>query len=314
MATHEKAFLRFVRGPLKGRVYVLSDLSVFDIGRGDGCQVKLDDPGVAMNHARIYRKGETWTFFDLNTEQGSQVNDIPLEKRELEGGEIIKLGATEMQFTFTPPGKTPAPAPESAPPAVAPAPQVATPPQIAPMPPAPPPMQPQPQQPVMPATPPVAPPTHYAPPPPPVAPAAQEPAPSVIPDFLRPPVMPGAEVERQMPTQPHVVPASRNRCSLVVIDGDPRDVGKRLDLRTASMILIGRALDCDFMLSDGKVSRHHTRLELHPDGHIIVDLNSANGTVVNGQRVERVVLQSGDYVRLGFTVLTYEVVPEAVTA
>ena len=42
------------------------------------------------------------------------------------------------------------------------------------------------------------------------------------------------------------------------------------------------------------------------DHHIIVDLESANGTVVNGDRVKKTVLKEGDFIRLGYTMLKYD--------
>lgn len=292
-AVSEQAYLRFLTGPQNGRVYVLKDLSVFDLGRGDGCQVTVEDDMVASHHGRIYRKGVTWTFFDLNTEQGSSINDIPVEKRLLAGGEIIRLGTTEMQFTLTPPTGKKNPASEAPPEAA------------------------------------------------PVALRSEAPSSvSVAPELVVPEKAPAAEVAAQAPpaqvapaapVQPMPQPApaappaalvasepvaegGQGRYGLVIIDGDSRDVGRRVDLAGKSGVLIGRALDCDFMLSDGKVSRHHTRVEAHPDGHLLLDLNSANGTVVNGQKVSRAILKSGDYIRLGFTVIAYEVVPEPARA
>ena len=40
--------------------------------------------------------------------------------------------------------------------------------------------------------------------------------------------------------------------------------------------------------------------------NIIIDLDSSNGTVVNGERVKKTVLKEGDYIRLGFTMIRYE--------
>ena len=42
------------------------------------------------------------------------------------------------------------------------------------------------------------------------------------------------------------------------------------------------------------------------DQHIIIDLESANGTVVNGDRVKKMVLKEGDFIRLGYTMLKYD--------
>lgn len=303
--SRDKAYLRFVSGPHAGRVYVLKDLSVFDLGRGTGCQIVLEDAAVASHHARIYRKGDAWTFFDLNTEQGSSINDIPVEKRELAGGEIIRLGSTEFQFTFSPPVSKGAKASEPAPTVERPS-SVVTPACL---------MVPDDDVQDMTPDPQAAPAAGAAHPMfaySQAAPVARAPAPS-----RPPPLPPQAPVYAPPPPPPlraaapaFAAPAGQ-RCGLIVIDGDPRDVGRSVDLTSCASLLIGRALDCGLVLNDGKVSRHHTRVEAVDGGHIILDLNSANGTVVNGQKISRALLRSGDYVRLGFTVLAYEQAPDA---
>jgi pSer/pThr/pTyr-binding forkhead associated (FHA) protein len=92
--------------------------------------------------------------------------------------------------------------------------------------------------------------------------------------------------------------------TLVVIDGG--DEGRRLPLVGKSQFKIGRSVTSDLKLLDGKVSRDHCLVETVRDHHIIVDLESANGTIVNGERVKKTVLQEGDLIRLGFTMLKYD--------
>jgi pSer/pThr/pTyr-binding forkhead associated (FHA) protein len=63
---------------------------------------------------------------------------------------------------------------------------------------------------------------------------------------------------------------------------------------------VGRATGADFIVDEALVSRVHCRLTLLETGELEVhDLESTNGTYVNGQRVERARLASGDVVRLG---------------
>jgi hypothetical protein len=72
--------------------------------------------------------------------------------------------------------------------------------------------------------------------------------------------------------------------------------------------VIGRDPSCDIVLSDSRCSRHHAVIEETADGLVIQDTGSANGVFVNGRRLERSRLRSGDTVRLGDTVL--EVLPD----
>jgi hypothetical protein len=69
---------------------------------------------------------------------------------------------------------------------------------------------------------------------------------------------------------------------------------------TASKFTIGRAVECDFVLADPSVSRFHARLHREPDGWLLRDLGSTNGTMLNGWRVtEPVSVRPGDRVSFG---------------
>ncbi|MFT5288424.1 MAG: transcriptional regulator with GAF, ATPase, and Fis domain [Planctomycetota bacterium] len=68
---------------------------------------------------------------------------------------------------------------------------------------------------------------------------------------------------------------------------------------TWTMVRIGRAIDNDIRLSGALASRHHCRLEQDKEGIWVVDLSSANGTMVNGQRIDRRLLGSGDVIGIG---------------
>ena len=70
------------------------------------------------------------------------------------------------------------------------------------------------------------------------------------------------------------------------------------------MKTIGRAPNADFMVDRALVSRLHCRLILTDDRLEVEDLDSTNGTFVNGQRVQRKVLASGDTLRVGRAELT----------
>jgi serine/threonine protein kinase len=67
---------------------------------------------------------------------------------------------------------------------------------------------------------------------------------------------------------------------------------------------IGRNPDCQIMVEDMNISRHHAELLLTPQGYQIRDLGSKNGTFVNGKLISGVSpLSPGDEVRLGSTIL-----------
>ncbi|MFV8317525.1 ATP-binding cassette domain-containing protein [Mycobacterium sp. 23] len=62
---------------------------------------------------------------------------------------------------------------------------------------------------------------------------------------------------------------------------------------------IGRAADNDIVIPDVLASRHHAQLSPSPAGAQIRDLNSINGTFVNGIRVGSAILSEGDVVTIG---------------
>jgi pSer/pThr/pTyr-binding forkhead associated (FHA) protein len=63
---------------------------------------------------------------------------------------------------------------------------------------------------------------------------------------------------------------------------------------------VGRAVGADFILEAALVSRIHCRLTASPDGGLeLRDMDSTNGTFVNGKRVDSARLASGDRVQIG---------------
>jgi hypothetical protein len=64
-------------------------------------------------------------------------------------------------------------------------------------------------------------------------------------------------------------------------------------------ITLGRARDNDVVLTDGRVSRHHARVQGRRGTLILSDLESRNGSRVNGVTVSEVVLGPGDRIQLG---------------
>jgi pSer/pThr/pTyr-binding forkhead associated (FHA) protein len=62
---------------------------------------------------------------------------------------------------------------------------------------------------------------------------------------------------------------------------------------------IGRASRADFIVEATLVSRLHCRLSAGATELEVVDLDSTNGTYVNGQRVERAALKAGDTLGVG---------------
>ena len=71
-------------------------------------------------------------------------------------------------------------------------------------------------------------------------------------------------------------------------------------------ITIGRAPDCDVVLADAEVSRHHAEVRRADGGFVVVDLGSMNGTRVNGAGVRERALADGDEIAIGTATMRFE--------
>jgi pSer/pThr/pTyr-binding forkhead associated (FHA) protein len=71
------------------------------------------------------------------------------------------------------------------------------------------------------------------------------------------------------------------------------------------VMTIGRAPQSDVFLDDITVSREHARLERTPNGLVLTDQGSLNGTYVNRQRIESTRLADGDELQVGKYRLAY---------
>ena len=82
-----------------------------------------------------------------------------------------------------------------------------------------------------------------------------------------------------------------------ISDGEPEKVFR---LMPGGVKTIGRASGADFIVDAPLVSRVHCRLTALPGGRLEVrDLESTNGTYVNGERVQIAHLAAGDRLKVG---------------
>ena len=73
--------------------------------------------------------------------------------------------------------------------------------------------------------------------------------------------------------------------------------GQRWSL--ANPIVVGRESHCDLIIDDRQVSRFHARLTPTPEGIVLEDMGSKNGTQCNGSPVKNpIVLQDGDLIQI----------------
>jgi FhaA, N-terminal domain/FHA domain len=71
-------------------------------------------------------------------------------------------------------------------------------------------------------------------------------------------------------------------------------------------LVIGRSRECDIRLADPNVSRKHAEIRQEGTTFYVVDLDSTNGTEVNGRRARRAKLEDGDTILLGSTELVFQ--------
>lgn len=96
--------------------------------------------------------------------------------------------------------------------------------------------------------------------------------------------------------------------SLFVIRGN--DIGSRFEL-TATPLSLGRDAGNAIQLHDHEVSRRHAEIVVRGHETWLVDLDSSNGSFVNGQRVRQQALRTGDHVQLGGTLMLFTAQAEA---
>ena len=67
----------------------------------------------------------------------------------------------------------------------------------------------------------------------------------------------------------------------------------------AAALVVGRSSECDIVIRDVHLSRRHCKIDACDGGWCVVDMDSKNGLLVNGQRVLRQRLGEGDVLRMG---------------
>jgi pSer/pThr/pTyr-binding forkhead associated (FHA) protein len=75
-------------------------------------------------------------------------------------------------------------------------------------------------------------------------------------------------------------------------------INQQITPLTKEVTSFGRHLDNDVVLQDESISRHHAELRNEDGKYILIDNQSTSGTFVNGRRIARCVLNSGDLISL----------------
>ncbi|MEE9253483.1 MAG: FHA domain-containing protein [Pseudomonadales bacterium] len=107
--------------------------------------------------------------------------------------------------------------------------------------------------------------------------------------------------ERNESTEPLTVEGGLPR----LIGLTPPVTGEVLLLRQGRMIL-GRASDCDLVVSEPSISSRHAQVIVNAAGATLMNLFSANGTFVNGEPIDTVKLKPGDVIQIGRVQFMFE--------
>src|SRR5438034_11047003 len=275
-----------------GREYVITAASIV-FGREAGCDIVVAGKDVSRRHAEIVQTPKGYVLVDSST-NGTFVNDERVEaQRVLQRADVIRMGEESFRFyADVVPASTPGPQPGPAAEAPSAAPPLTGAPVRGPA------AGVLPVSPVVPAPAPAA------------APAAAA-APAPVPPPSRPAAPPAGASERLKHTMHGVeaVPrpaqaATPPLASLLVKSGTLKN--QRFPVRTP-VFNIGRADYNDIVLPDPSVSTAHAKLQRREGVWVVVDLDSTNGTFVDGERVTgESPLAPGALLRFGDTQVVFE--------
>jgi len=88
-----------ITGPRRGEIFALVDTQV-SIGRERGNTIALNDPSMSRRHCLIHREGFQFKVRDLESSNGTFVNDIPVKERVILHSDRIRTGDTAFLFVL----------------------------------------------------------------------------------------------------------------------------------------------------------------------------------------------------------------------
>jgi hypothetical protein len=83
--------------------------------------------------------------------------------------------------------------------------------------------------------------------------------------------------------------------------------GRRVDVAD-NPVVIGRLAECTIPINDPSASRRHAQISAENGTAFVEDLDSTNGTKVNGRRIQRQRLNNGDLITIGTTSFRFEAI------
>lgn len=104
---------------------------------------------------------------------------------------------------------------------------------------------------------------------------------------------------------------SLRKYQLVVFGGDGNR--RKFELGNKKIIKLGKKSDNDIVINDKTVSRYHVEIQQSENNsYLLKDLNSTNGTSINGMKVREAYLSQGDQIEIGETKIEFQTYDENV--
>src|SRR6185295_13915656 len=89
--------LTAIAGRLKGSVFTIEGLPVV-IGRETTATLCIADASVSRRHSQIQKEEDQFVIEDLESLNGTFINDVPVKRRKLQHGDRVRIG--DSQFIF----------------------------------------------------------------------------------------------------------------------------------------------------------------------------------------------------------------------
>lgn len=81
--------------------FVLGGQDTYTIGRQGSCDIMIEDPQASRQHAQFVKEGAGWAISDLNSTNGTLLNDVPVTHRRLKDGDVVTVGTTVISYRET---------------------------------------------------------------------------------------------------------------------------------------------------------------------------------------------------------------------
>ena len=102
-AQPNRATLRCLSGPMKEQVFFIPDGTVCEIGRAESADININDKSVSRRHCRVFPTGDGgFEITDLNSSNGTRVNDKKVDNIRLNDGDLIHFGSVLFVFNKKP--------------------------------------------------------------------------------------------------------------------------------------------------------------------------------------------------------------------